>query len=94
MLLWTVVQPCLAQSPQQPTFQSPEEASRALFSAVQRHDEQSLTKILGAGTELLSSDDNVQDALDRERFVHKYKEMHRLVQESGGIAVLYVGAEN
>jgi hypothetical protein len=94
LLLWTVVQPCRAQSPPRTSFRSPEEASRALFSAVQRHEEQSLTPILGAGTELLSSDDNAQDTLERERFVHKYEEMHRLVQEPGGIAILYVGAEN
>jgi hypothetical protein len=76
------------------TFRSPGEASHALFSAVQRHDEQVLTQILGAGTELVSSDDDAQDALDRERFVQKYQEMHRLVQDPGGVAVLYVGAEN
>jgi hypothetical protein len=76
------------------TFPSPGEASRALFSAVQRHDEQALTQILGAGTELVSSDDDAQDALDRERFVQKYQEMHRVVRDPGGVAVLYVGAEN
>jgi hypothetical protein len=53
-----------------------------------------LAQILGAGTELVSSDDNAQDTLDRERFVQKYQEMHRLVRDPGGVAVLHVGAEN
>jgi hypothetical protein len=76
------------------SFPSPEDASRALYSAVQRHDEKALTQILGAGTELVSSDDQAQDALDRERFVQKYQEMHRLVHEPEGVTALYIGAEN
>src|SRR5207302_7990831 len=67
---------------------------RALFAAVQRHDERAVTEILGAGTELVSSDDKVQDTLDREQFVQKYQEMHRLVQEPRGVTALYIGAEN
>jgi DUF2950 family protein len=94
LLLGGVAQLCLARPPSQMTFPSPEEAGRALFSAVQRHDEQALTQILGAGTELVSSDDTAQDALDRERFVQKYQEMHRFVRDPGGVAVLHIGAEN
>ena len=85
---------CLA-APSSPTaFASPEEASRALASAVQQHDERLVRAILGGGTELISSDDTVEDTLDRERFAQKYQEMHRLVRESGGITTLYIGAEN
>jgi hypothetical protein len=51
-------------------------------------------EILGGGSELISSDDKVEDTLDRERFAQKYQEMHRLVRESGGVMTLYVGAEN
>jgi hypothetical protein len=51
-------------------------------------------KILGGGTELISTDDKAKDTLDRERFVQKYQEMHPWVRESGGIATLYIGAEN
>jgi Protein of unknown function (DUF2950) len=94
LLLVGAVQLCLARPPSQMTFASPEEASHALFSAVQSHDEQALTQILGAGTELVSSDDKAQDTLDRERFVQKYQEMHRLVQEPKGVTALYIGAEN
>src|ERR1700730_3303491 len=94
LLLGGSGQLCLARPPSQTNFPSPEEASRALFSAVERHDEQALTQILGTGTELLSSDDKAQDTLDRERFVQKYQDMHRFVQDPRGVALLYIGAEN
>jgi len=69
LLLAGSVQLCHAQAESQSTFPSPDDASRALFSSVQRHDEQAMKAILGAGTELVSSDDPAQDTLDRERFV-------------------------
>jgi Protein of unknown function (DUF2950) len=88
------VKPCLAGSWSQTVFGSPDEASRALTSAVEEHDERAITKILGGGSDLIRSDDGVEDSLDRERFVQKYREMHRWIGESGGIATLYIGAEN
>jgi hypothetical protein len=88
------VELCLAGASNQTTFASPDDASRALASAVQKHDERAVREILGGGSELTSSDDKDEDALDRERFAQKYQEMHRLVRESGGITTLYIGAEN
>jgi len=88
------VGPCLAAASSQTTFASPADAGRALASAVQRHDERAVRDILGGGSELIRSDDTVEDTLDRERFAQKYQEMHRLVHDSGGIATLYIGAEN
>jgi hypothetical protein len=88
------VELCLAAPSSQTTFASPDDASRALASAVQRHDERAVRQILGAESELVSSDDSAEDTLDRERFAQKYQEMHRLVRESGGITTLYIGAEN
>jgi hypothetical protein len=85
---------CLAGPSSLTTFASPDDASHALASAVQRHDERAVRDILGGGGELISSDDRAEDALDRERFAQKYQEMHRFVRESGGIMTLYVGAEN
>jgi len=83
-----------AQDQQPKTFSSPGGASKALFQAVQNEDEQSLEAILGAGKEVTSSSDEVDDKLERERFSQKYQEMHRLVREPDGSAVLYIGAEN
>jgi hypothetical protein len=85
---------CFAGPSSQTTFPSPDDAGRALVSAVQEHDEQAVTKILGGGRDLISSSDTAEDTLDRERFVQKYQEMHRWVRESGGITTLYIGAEN
>jgi hypothetical protein len=84
----------LAQQPAQPTFPSVQEASQTLFQAVQGNDEQAIANILGGPTDLTSSRDKGQDKLDRELFVQKYKEMHRLGREADGSMTLYIGAEN
>jgi len=86
------VKPCLA-GPSQTGFPSPDDASRALVSAAQEHDERAVIKILGGASGLIRSDDEAVDALERDRFVQKYQEMHRWVRQSG-IATLYIGAEN
>jgi hypothetical protein len=76
------------------TFASAGEASNALFQAVQTDDEQVLQAILGAGKDITSSTNEVEDKLERDGFVRKYQEMHRLVSEPDKTTVLYVGAEN
>jgi len=83
-----------AQDSQPKTFSSPVEASDALFQAVQKQDEPALEAILGAGKDVTSSRDDVEDKLEREQFSQKYQEMHRLVREPDGSTVLYIGAEN
>jgi hypothetical protein len=84
----------LAQKSGPKTFSSPGEASSALFQAVQNGDEEAVESILGAGKEVTSSSDEIEDKLERERFSQKYQEMHRLVREPDGSTVLYIGAEN
>ena len=85
----------LAEEPNQQVFGSPEEASAALFAAAQQTDNRALLEILGpAGKDLVSSVDPAEDRKERERFVAKYKEMHRVAKGPGGVMVLYVGAEN
>jgi Protein of unknown function (DUF2950) len=93
-LLGTGSAPCLAGASSQTTFPTPDEAGRALVSAVQQHDEKSTARIVGGGDELVSADDQTEERLEQERFVQKYQEMHRWVRESGGTRVLYIGAEN
>jgi hypothetical protein len=83
-----------AQTSKPKTFSSPGEAANAVFQAVQNNDEQTLEAIFGAGKEVTSSSDEVEDKLERERFAQKYQEMHRLVRELDGSTVLYIGAEN
>jgi len=83
-----------AQDSRPRTFSSPGEAANALFEAAQKEDEPALETILGAGKEVTSSSDEVEDKLEREQFTKKYQEMHRLVREPDGSTVLYIGAEN
>lgn len=84
----------LAQKSGPETFSSPWKATGALFQAAQNNDEEALERILGAGKEVTSSSDEIEDKLERERFTEKYREMHRLVREPDGSTVLYIGAEN
>jgi Protein of unknown function (DUF2950) len=83
-----------AQESQRKRFRSPAEATNALFQAAQNQDEHALEEILGAGKDVTSSSDEVEDKLEREQFSRKYQEMHRLVREPDGTTVLYIGAEN
>lgn len=76
------------------TFSTPTEAAATLFQAVRNEDEKGIEVILGAGREVTSSSDEVEDKLEREQFSQKYQEMHRLVREPDGRTVLYIGAEN
>jgi hypothetical protein len=82
-----------AEQSNQRTFRSAEEAAEALFLAVQAGDEQGLSQILGGDRELFSLDDKDQDDVDRQQFLEKYQEMHRLAHEPDG-TILYLGAEN
>jgi Protein of unknown function (DUF2950) len=94
LLLLGYSQLSVAQQPKATTFASPGEASNALFYAVKNGDEQALEAILGGGKEITSSRDDIEDKLERENFVQKYQQMHRLVREPDKTTVLYVGAEN
>jgi hypothetical protein len=78
----------------QPTYPSAEDAAGALFQALQSGNEQAVEKVLGADHELVGSADAAADEQDREQFVQKYQQMHRLARQSDGTKILYVGAEN
>jgi hypothetical protein len=82
------------QGSPQPTFTSAAEAAQSLFQAVQSNNEEAIANTLGGSTELTSSSDPGQDKVDRELFVQKYQEMHRLRRDPGGAVILYLGAEN
>jgi hypothetical protein len=85
----------LAQQPDQQVFHSPEDAGAALFAAAQQTDNRALLEILGpAGKDLVSSGDPAEDGKNREHFVAKYKQMHRVAREREGVMILYIGAEN
>ena len=87
--------PALAQQAGQKTFASPEEASKALFSAVKSNDEKAMLDLLGPdGKDIVSSGDEAEDAQSRVEFAKRYEEMSRLVKEPDGSLTLYIGAHN
>jgi hypothetical protein len=79
----------------QETFPSAKEACQALVTALKTNDQSALLTILGPGAKnIISSGDGVEDKNNREDFVQKYQQMHRLVSEPNGTTTLYIGAEN
>lgn len=84
-----------AARPETPeTFPSPEQAVRALYLAARTNDQNALLRILGSEKEVASSADPIADQAERERFVRKYQEMHRLARALDGTEALHIGAEN
>jgi hypothetical protein len=84
-----------AQQPGQKSFSSASQATKGLVSALETNDESALLKILGpSAKDIISSGDPTEDKTNREQFVQKYKQMHRLVDEPDGMTTLYIGAEN
>ena len=75
-------------------FPSAEQAARALYLAVRTNDQDALTRILGSERETVLSEDPIADQAERERFIRKFQEMHRLVRTPDGAAILHIGAEN
>ena len=94
VLMLGCAQLSFAQESAPKTFSSAGEACHALYQAVESENEQAVEAILGAGKEVTSSSDPVEDKLEHERFSQKYEQMHRLVREPDGRTVLYIGAEN
>src|ERR1700712_697219 len=86
--------PASAQVSGQPAFPTATDASESLFNAVKSNDEKTIANILGGPTELTSSGDQSEDNADREMFVRKYQEMHRVALDGAGSLTLYIGAEN
>jgi hypothetical protein len=88
----SLYQGAFAAEIKQKTFQSPEEAVKALFDAVKADDTKGLLAIFGpAGKEIISSGDEVADKTSRERFVKSYEEMNKLVKENDIKIILHVG---
>ncbi len=85
----------IAQEQGQKTFSSAEGASQALVSAAKKNDEKEMLAILGKDAKrIVYSGDEVEDRENRENFVKKYEEMHRLFKEPDGTTTLYIGAMN
>jgi len=93
--LGLIARPPTGQQTGQQTFASPGEAVEAMTAAAKAHDRDALMHIFGPeGKEVLSSGDEVADKNNRERYIQRYEEMHRLVKEPDGTVTLYLGADN
>jgi hypothetical protein len=87
--------PSWAQQAGQKTFASPEEASKALYTAAKSNDEKALLDVLGPdGKEIISSGNEAEDAEARANYAKRYEEMNRLVKEPNGTVTLYIGPHN
>jgi Protein of unknown function (DUF2950) len=81
----------LAQS----TFQTPEEAGKALADAAKNDDQAALAKVVGVETtNLLMSGDTDADKAAMDGFAQKFQRMNRWVRMSDGSRVLYIGEDN
>jgi hypothetical protein len=77
------------------TFESKEEASRAVYDAAKAGDNNALLTIFGPDSkDLLFSGDAVQDQAALSRFAASYDQMHRWEKLDDGGLLLDVGSEN
>jgi hypothetical protein len=79
----------------QVTFQTSEQAGKALDQAAKSGDQAALAKILGVETRnLLMTGDPDADKAATDGFTAKYQQMNRWVDMSDGSRLLYIGADN
>ncbi len=91
----TNASPPAAPESGQKTFPSATDACQALVDALRADNQSALLNILGPDAkDILSSGDEVEDKDNRENFIQKYEQMHRLITEPDGAVTLYIGAEN
>lgn len=86
----------VSEPPRSKGFPSPQAAADALCAAARKNDSTDMLVILGPdGIDLLDNISEPEGANeDRQLFVRKYEQMHRLVREPDDTVALYVGAEN
>jgi Protein of unknown function (DUF2950) len=83
-----------AKGVRQQNFTSPEDAVHALADAIQAGDKKELLGILGpAGKDLISSGDEVEDEVGREKFLKAYDEMNKLEEQTAGKMILLLGRD-
>jgi hypothetical protein len=76
-------------------FATPEDAVQALVDAAKKKDAGAILKIFGsAGEDLLKTEDEVQDAQRREKFIAAYEEIHSVVKKSDDQAELILGKDH
>jgi len=87
--------PVLAQDSGQQTYASPEDAGKALYSAVKAGDTAAMEAVLGSSAgPIINSGDAVQDKKNQAFFVEKYEQMNRWGKETDGDQTLFIGVDN
>ena len=83
-------------APKGKAFASPAKAAASLYAAAHRNDEQELLAIIGPdGKEIIMWNEDPNERHEqRQYFVEKYRQVHRLVREPDETVALYVGSEN
>ena len=77
------------------TFQTPEDAAKALNDAAKSGDQIAMANILGVKMKnLLITGDTNADKAAMDGFAQKYQQMNRWVEMNDGSRVLYIGADN
>lgn len=85
----------LAQEPGQSTFDTPQDAGKALYAAVKAADKKALLSIGGeSSASIVSSGDEVQDKNAYDHFTQHFEQMNRWGTQSDDSMVLFTGAEN
>ncbi len=80
--------------PPQKSFDSPDEAMKALLEATQADDKKALREMFGPKIKELKSGDDVQDARDFEEFARRLARASRLVREGENKAIIHLGVED
>jgi hypothetical protein len=84
-----------AETGEQRTFASPDEAVRTLVGALKAEDTKMLTAIFGPGSEdIFSSGDPVADKAEHELFITRYEQKNSLEEETTGKVILSVGDDD
>jgi len=77
------------------TFASPEEAAKALVDAMKTGDKAQLSVLFGPGSEsLISSGDDVEDKIVRERFLKNYEVRNSFEKKGDDKVLLQVGKDD
>ena len=79
----------------QQSFNSPEDAVRALVSATKDNWPKGVVEVLGRdGVDIVSSDDKVADEAIRQKFLAAFDAKHQVTKEGDDKAVMIIGTED
>ena len=87
-------QSAIGAEAKQATYGTPEEAAKALATAVKGKDSNAVLRVLGPGAKaVIHSGDATADRAARERFVKAYEQSNKVVKSGETKAVLSVGGD-